>query len=125
MRLLAKSYDHLNNSSEAFKWARRACAEAPNTREPWVELSMLCYRHKMWAECYSAAKNALAIKDKALVYTMDPTVWGYTPHDLAAISAYNLGLYKDAAEQGEIAVQLEPNDTRLQTNLEFYLKSNK
>ena len=74
----------------------------------------------MWPECYSAAKNALAIKDKALVYTMDPSVWGYKPHDLAAISAYYLGLYLEAVEQGEIAVNLQPEDGRLIENLRYY-----
>lgn len=120
MRLLAKCYENLNNHNEAFKWARRACAEAPNTREPWVELAMLCYQKTMWTECYNAAKTALEIKDKALVYTMDPSVWGYKAHDLAAISAYHMGLYEEALEQGKIAVDLEPNNIRLVNNVEFY-----
>lgn len=120
MRLMAKSYAALGDVDQALKWARRAVAEAPNTREPWVELAMMCYTRSMWMECYSAANTALAIKDKALVYTMDPTVWGYTPHDLAAISAYHLGLYSQAVEQGKIAVDLESQNERLVKNLEFY-----
>lgn len=120
MRLKSKCYENLKNYGEALKWARTACAEAPYTREPWVELSMLCYQLSQWPECYSAAKNALSITNKALVYTMDPSVWGYKPHDLAAISAYHLGLYTEAVEQGKIAVELEPNDARLTSNLTYY-----
>jgi glycosyltransferase involved in cell wall biosynthesis len=120
MRLLAKSHQELNNYSESVKWARLACAEAPNTREPWVELATIYYQQKQWHNCFSATKTALDIKDKTLVYTMDPTVWGATPHDLLAISAYNLGLYSLALEQGEIAVDLEPDNQRLADNLQFY-----
>lgn len=124
MRLLGKSYENLQQFHEAHKWYRLACAEAPNTREPWVELAMLAYQLRDWEECYYASKQALNIKDKALVYTMDPTVWGSKPHDLLAISAYNLQNYEQAIIHGGIAVQLDPDNTRLQTNLDFYRAKN-
>ena len=120
MRLLSRSYEELGNQYESIAWIRRACAEAPVTREPWLDLAMSCYRRSVWAECYSAARTALDIKDKALVYTMDPSAWGYKPHDLLAISAYHLGLYDQAVDHGQISVDLEPNDGRLKANLEFY-----
>ena len=120
MRLLSKSYAALGNHWESMAWARKACAEAPNTREPWVDLSLACYSRSMWPEAYAAAKNALAIKDKALVYTMDPEVWGSKPHDLLAIAAHHLGLKEEAIEHGQIAVDLSPDDERLKNNLEFY-----
>lgn len=118
MRLLGKSYDEL--SSDGLVWYRRACAEAPNTREAWCDLAMACYRKSMWAECFAAASNVLAIKDKELVYTMDPSVWGSKPHDLLAISAHWLGMKDLAIEHGTIAADLEPNDDRLASNLAFY-----
>jgi tetratricopeptide (TPR) repeat protein len=120
MRLLGKSHDELGNGHEAMKWYRRACAEAPNTREPWVDLAMACYRRGLWAETYGAAKSALAIKDKQLVYTCDPEVWGAKPHDLAALGAWHLGLKDEALEQGRIAVDLAPEEERLRENLEWY-----
>jgi len=120
MRLLAKSHQALNNYSESVKWARLACAEDPNIREPWVELASMYYDQRQWHNCFSAAKTALDIKDKALVYTMDPTVWGAVPHDLLAISAYNLGLYELALEHGKLATEHEPQNQRLIDNLKFY-----
>lgn len=120
MRLLSQCYAELQQYDESLTWARRACAEAPNTREPWVELSMISYRTYNWLECYSSAWQALNITDKQAVYTMDPSVWGAKPHDLLAISAYNLGYKDKAIKHGEIALQLEPDNTRLKTNLEFY-----
>lgn len=118
MRLLGKSYDELG--WDGLTWYRRACAEAPNTREPWCELANACYRKHLWEECYAAASNALNIKDKQLVYTMNPEVWGSQPHDLKAIAAYHLGIKKDAIEHGEKAVELDPTNQRLINNLEYY-----
>jgi tetratricopeptide (TPR) repeat protein len=120
MRLLAKSHQALNNYSESVKWARLACTEDPNIRESWVDLASIYYHQRQWHNCFSAAKTALDIKDKVLVYTMDPTVWGAVPHDLLAISAYNLGLYSIALEHGKIAADIEPKDDRLANNLKFY-----
>lgn len=122
MRLLAKSHAELGRMDEALKWSRVACAEAPNTREPWCDLSVLAYRHQNWTECYSAAKMALAIENKELVYTMDPKVWGSLPHDMAAIAAYRLGLPQEALKHGIKAVELSPEDERLVSNLNWYQK---
>jgi glycosyltransferase involved in cell wall biosynthesis len=118
MRLLGKSNDELGQDGLA--WYRKACAEAPQTREAWYDLALACYRKSMWPECFAAASNVLAIKDKELVYTMDPSVWGYKPHDLLAISGHWLGMKDLAIEHGTIAVELEPNDERLKENLAFY-----
>ena len=119
MRLLSKCHDELGNGWEAIKWARLAVAEAPGTREPWVELSMICYRLSMWAEGYAAAKSALAIKDKALVYTMDPSVWTEKPWDFASICAWNLGLKDEATQLCREALKFAPDNSRLIANLEF------
>jgi hypothetical protein len=118
MRLLGKAYDALNQDGR--EWYRKACKEAPNTREPWVELSESCYLKGEWQECYDSAKRSLEIKDKALVYTMNPEVWGAKPHDLIAISAYHLSNKEDSIIHGKIAVDLEPDNVRLINNLEYY-----
>lgn len=124
MRLLGKSYDELGNSWEAHKWLRLACAEAPGTREPWVELSMFCYRRGLWLEGYSAAKQALLITDKALVYTMDPSVWGEKPWDLASICAWNLRLKDEATQLCRKALEFAPTDSRLLSNLQHMTSEN-
>lgn len=119
LRLLGKSYDSLG--LDGLPYYRRACAEAPGTREPWCELAQACYRRGMWEECFSAASNALKIENKELVYTMNPEVWGYQPHDLLAIAAHNLGFKELAVKHGQIAVDMAPNDARLINNLKFYI----
>lgn len=116
MRLLGKAHDELGKTWDALKWYRLAVAEAPGTREPWVELSMLTYRLGLWAESYAAAKSALSITDKALVYTMDPSVWTEKPYDLASIAAWNLGLKDEAIQLLDKALELAPTDPRLLSN---------
>lgn len=66
------------------------------------------------------AMRALKVTDRHLVYTCDPAVWGAWPHDLAAISAHRLGLKTIALQQGQLAVEKDPSDVRLQTNLGYY-----
>ncbi len=119
MRLLAKSYAEIGNHWEAEAWAQRAAAEAPYTREPWCDLAMIFYIQSRWPECYAASMRALSIKDKQLVYTCDPAVWGHWAHDLASISAWNMGLKDIALEQAELAVKCTPEDNRLIENLRF------
>ena len=116
MRLLGKSYEHLNNYTEAEKWYRLSAAEAPNTREPWVELSMLSYMRQDWNQCYFAACKALEITDKASVYTMDPSVWTEKPYDLASIAAWHLGLIDKAILFCKKALEINPSDPRLLNN---------
>ena len=117
MRLISKSHMELGNVWEGLKWARLAVAEAPGTREPWVELAMATYRNNMWAESFSAAMSALGITNKEEVYTMDPSVWTEKPYDLASIAAWHLGLKERAVELCKKALEFNPTDTRLISNL--------
>jgi len=118
MRLLGRCYTALNQNGMV--WFRRACAELPNNREPWVALAQAAHDKGLWQECFFAASSAINIKEKQLVYTMDPEAWGARPHDLLAIAAYRLGLKEESIKHGSIALEFEPTNQRLITNLEFY-----
>lgn len=119
MRVMGKCYAELGNPTEAEVWFHKAAAEAPNTREPWCELAMLLYRQQRWEECFAYSMRALQIKNRELVYTCDPAVWGHWAHDLASISAWNLGLKEIALEQAKWAVRCSPHDERLRNNLRW------
>ena len=119
MRILGKCFSELGNVGEAEKWFQMAAIEAPYTREPWCNLAMMMYQQSRWPECYAACMRALAIKNRELVYTCDPEVWGHLPHDLASIAAWHMGLKDVAIEQAELAVQCSPDDLRLRANLRF------
>jgi glycosyltransferase involved in cell wall biosynthesis len=117
MRLLGKAYEEIGQSEEALMWFNLAANQAPDTREPWVDLAMTYYKRQAWAACYHAATTALAIKDRKLVYTEDPAAWAERPHDLASISAWNLGKKEEAVQHLNEALKFAPEDERLLANL--------
>jgi tetratricopeptide (TPR) repeat protein len=119
MRTISRCYQELGESDGGLNWLRRATAEAPETREPWCELAALCYRVSRWEECLGAALTCLSITNRQFVYTVDPAVWGYQPHDWASIAAFNLGLYDLARRHAEKAIEMNPDDLRLRQNLVF------
>lgn len=119
MRYLSKCDIPLEKES----WLLRAAGEAPDRREGWVELSVYYYEQGMWPLCYAAATRALKIVDKPLEYICEAQAWGSVPHDMAAISAFRLGLYKEAFMHAVTALSFAPDDLRLQNNLEFCKKA--
>jgi tetratricopeptide (TPR) repeat protein len=116
---MGRAYEGQRRLEEAERAYHQACGEAPNTREPWCALALLMYMQHRWEESFAFAMRALKIKDRELVYTCDPAVWGAQPHDLASIAAWHLGLKDIALEQAKLAVEKEPNDIRLQSNLKW------
>lgn len=98
----------------------RACAEAPERREPWVDLALHHYRVSAWESCLAAATRALAIEERPLGYFCEPYAWGPIPHDLAALACHHLGLQDRAVQHGEAAVAIDPADSRLRANLTYY-----
>jgi hypothetical protein len=59
----------------------------------------------------------LAIEQREWVYTVDPAVWGAMPHDYASIAAYHLGMLPEALKHAKLAIELDPDDERLNNNL--------
>ena len=120
-RVMGRCYSELNDVLNAEKCFRMAASEAPNTREPWCELAALMYRQSRWEESFAYAMRTLRITDRAMVYTCDPEVWRYQPHDYASIAAWHLGLTDIAIEQATLALSYEPDNVRLSNNLHFVL----
>ena len=104
------------------EWLLKAHKESPDRREALVDLASYYYEQGSWTACYQAAERALDIKDKPLEYLCEEFAWGYLPWDLAAIAHYNLGNFEKALNYGAKAVELNPNDPRLVSNLAFYSK---
>mgnify|MGYP003343702071 FL=1 len=118
MRLIGDSYDALGQ--DGMEWYRKGVAEDPTVRETWIALSSAASRRKLWAESYGAAVSALAITETNYSYTATPDSFSAKPYDLAALSAYYLGLKEEALKYGLKAVELEPTNERLTKNLEYY-----
>lgn len=115
MRYLAQCVPH-----EAEMWLYRAIAEDPNRRENWFDLALFYYRKQDWNACLSATLKALSFTERALDYMSESNVWGFMPYDLAALSYFYTGNKEKALEYGLKAIELEPSDQRLQSNLAFY-----
>jgi glycosyltransferase involved in cell wall biosynthesis len=115
MRYIAKC-----EPDNAREWLEKAIAESPGRREALVELAQYYYAREDWQNCYWAALDALRIEEKPLDYLCEAFAWNELPYDLGAISAYKLGFKDVAVSLGERAVELNPADPRLASNLVFY-----
>ena len=104
-------------TGEAEHWLLRACAEAPNRRESWVDLAKFYHDIKNWSGCYFACLRALDIKEKPLEYLCEAEAWGSMPHDLASVSAWYMGLRQQALTHAQKAFELNPYDKRIKNNL--------
>lgn len=119
MRWIAKSYRELGNKDECYRWFYRAIAELPTMRDPYVELAQTAYFEKDWLTVYFATSEALKITEKSNSYINAGYAWDYTPNDLAAIACYWLGMYEIALVHAEKALALEPENDRLQRNVDL------
>lgn len=119
MRFLARMHPQ-----KAEFWLLRACGEYPEGREPALDLAQHYFDTSQWLGCYWAAKRALAITERESLYLNEAKSWGYLPHDLAAISAYHLGLHQEAIRHGQDALSFYPDDERLLDNQYWYESAN-
>lgn len=117
----AASYRYLAKCDPQFAevYLTRATQEAYR-REPLVELASLYYEVSNWEKCFFFANKALEITEKPLDYLCEEFAWGALPHDLAAISAYHLGKTELAITHTIDALELDPDNQRLASNLAFY-----
>lgn len=117
MRYIARCYKNKGDYDASSLWLYRAIAEAPNLREGYVELAHLAYLEQNYSLCYAMIEQALKIKEKPQSYINEAFCWDYSVFDYGAISAYKIGAYKRALELSKKALELNPSDERLKTNV--------
>jgi glycosyltransferase involved in cell wall biosynthesis len=100
-------------------WLKQAAYEVPTHREPLVALAQHYYEIADWKNCYDYAHRALKVTKHPMDYTCTPEAWGWQPHDLLSIAAWNLKLYDESLEQAKLALDKLPNDKRLQDNMKL------
>lgn len=125
MTYIARSYAALENAREAQRWHLLACGEAPWLRETWLNRAEFAYAAADWNSVLFSCSKALEITERPLSYLSESRCWGSLPYDLGAIAAWHLGMKELAREWGQRAAELEPNNKRLQENLEYYLRKAK
>lgn len=117
MRWIAKSYDRLGNSAEAYRWYYRAIAEIPYMRDAYIECASMAYTHEDWSTVLVMTSQALKINEKNMSYINMGYSWDHTPEDLAALACYRLGMYQDSLRHAEKALACSPKDPRLADNV--------
>lgn len=106
-----------NLGEDPFPLLARALTEGSQFREAWIAISEHYYTAGDWPNCYASAVKGLSLEVIKDGYPLDPHYFGATPHDLAALGAWNLGLGEEAVAQAHMAVKLAPGDERLLKNL--------
>lgn len=119
MRYLAKCCLHLKEEKEYIAWLRRACAEAPGEREPWLELAQAEFDRKDYLGGYYAAKQALKITSRPATYITSGFAWSERPYDLAGTCACYIGMLQDARDLTRQAYNMVPTNQRIIANLKF------
>ena len=119
MRFIARCYQHLNRYEEAKMWLNKAITEAPYLRDPYIEKALLEYNLENWQETEKNCLLALKITDHQNTYINEIFSWNYTVYDLLSISYYYQGNVKEAIKYLKIAIEMEPNNERLQNNLKL------
>lgn len=124
-RFLSDCYLELNNYDEAKNTALRSVLEYSETRDSWIQVAKVGYFTKDWHTCLWALNKAFQIDydlEKQSGHTETDLCYGWYPYDLAAIAYYNLNQYDKAHLYGKLALNMSAQDTRLQSNLEFYIQ---
>ncbi len=116
MRFIARSYQALKRYDEAKMWLEKAIQEAPYLRDPYVERALLSYRLQEFEDVIAYGKQALQIKTHTKSYINETFSWDSTIYDIMSIAYYYLNDYKNAIKYIHFALDINPNDERLQKN---------
>ena len=124
MRFIARCYKNLKRYYEAKMWLDKAVTEAPYLRDPYVERAILEYELENWEAVEKYCLEALKIKNHENTYINEVFSWNYTIYDLLSLSYYYQNKIDDAIKYLKIAIEMEPNNERLQSNLKLMEKDN-
>ena len=125
MRFIARSYINLKRYEEAKMWLDKAIKEAPYLREPYVERALLSYLLEDWESVTYYCNKALLIKKHPKTYINETFSFDNTIYDLLAMSYFYLGKIEKAIFYSNLALEMDPDNERLQNNHKIYLANRK
>lgn len=117
MRFLSRCYLRKGDIRQAWRWALRAIGEAPELREAWVQAQEVAYQTEDWAAAFYYGSKAVSITERPDIYINEGRAWGAYPWDMLAITNWKLGLLHAATLAAEKALELEPGNERLRSNV--------
>lgn len=122
-RYLADCYFKQNKIKLAEKYYKMAIIECSKTREPYLALATHYYKTKDYVLCSSVLDSLFSITQKSLSYITNPDCFGSLPYDLKSICCYYLKQPLKAIEFAKKALEIEPNNQRIKSNLKYFLKA--
>ena len=120
LRYIAKSYLNQDKKKEAILSLELAAKEAPHLREPLIELATIYYFDKAWKQVASLIDQALLITTPSQTFINEGNAWDSMPYDMGSIAHYELGHHDLALVYAMKALELSPNNKRIQANIAFY-----
>ena len=123
-RYIAEDYIALHDYASARQAAMQAIIEQPKMRENWYEAEKVAYFEQDWIQCRFYGERAVKITERSQTTINEAEAWGPNVHDYLAIAYYRLKCRPELAlEQGRKALEYDPDNERLQRNLDYYIKA--
>lgn len=119
MRFISVAYEAKGDIHTAKGWIFRAIAECPHIREPYLRAARLGYSQSDWLLTYAMVKDGLSVTVNTGSYLIEAECWGHVLYDLGAISAYRLNILEESRAYAIKALEITPEDLRLQNNLKL------
>ncbi len=116
---IARQFLDIGDKVSGEKWFNISLTHSLE-KENTFYYSKFLFELERWDECYIMSKRCIEVTEKRTGFTYDAFAWSYQIYDFAAISCYKLGMLKIAEKYGLKALEMQPNDYRLQQNLKFY-----
>ena len=98
------------------EWLYKAIAEAPNLREPYVDMAKELLRLNEFHGAIHYAEKALSITERTMSYINDAGAWGADPYDVLSVACWWVGEKEKALKCVDIALFLYPEDKRILGN---------
>ena len=108
---------HMGRTEDALAWYQSGTNVLPSEPEPWVALAQYHYFQKNWQDCYDASLKGLDTLPQKHYLAESSAMFRLS--DFASLSAWELGLKKEAITYANKAVSIT-RDQRVLDNLAFY-----
>ena len=119
---LAKSENATQNHKKAVESYLKAIEIEPTYREPYLNLAKVFIEMKEYDYAEFYVKVGLNRSYRHYTWLERDLSWTYEPWDLLCLAAYYSGKRKDSIAYASKALSFEPNNKRLQSNVELCLK---
>lgn len=117
---IAQCYSKLGNRDKQIEVLYRACAIEPKRREWWGALAEAYYAQGQYQMALGMLKCCGEIpKPRGLVY-IDHRWYGSHYHDLTARCLWKLERYEEGLKHARRALEMEPDNHRLEDNLAWF-----